>query len=49
MARNTQLFHYKEITTKKPGVSNTSIVPNEFSGCMIYGRYCTGCDGARQA
>ena len=36
-------------TTKKPGVSNLSIVPNEFGVCMVYGRCCTMYDGARQA
>ena len=24
-------------------------MPNEFGVCMVYGRCCTGCDGARQA
>ena len=24
-------------------------MPNEFGVCMVYGRCCTRCDGARQA
>ena len=36
-------------TTKKPGVSKLPVMPNEFGVCMVYGRCCTGCDGARQA
>ena len=35
--------------TKKPGVSKLPVMPNEFGVCMVYGRCCTGCDGARQA
>ena len=35
-------------TTKKPGAF-PSPMPNEFGVCMVYGRCCTGCDGARQA
>lgn len=26
-----------------------SMMPNEFGVCMVYGRCCTGYDGARQA
>lgn len=36
-------------TAKKPGVSQIPIVPNEFGVRMVYGRCCTGYDGARQA
>ena len=35
-------------TTKKPGAF-PSPMPNEFGVCMVYGRCCTKCDGARQA
>ena len=33
---------------KKPGAF-PSPMPNEFGVCMVYGRCCTRCDGARQA
>ena len=35
-------------TAKKPGAF-PSPMPNEFGVCMVYGRCCTRCDGARQA
>ena len=36
-------------TTKSPVSQNQHGMPNEFGVCMVYGRCCTGCDGARQA
>ena len=36
--------HYKETRCLQ-----LPIVPNEFGVCMVYGRCCTGYDGARQA
>lgn len=37
---------FSKTTTKKSGVSKLPIVLNEFGGCMLYGRCCTGCDDA---
>ena len=36
--------HYKETRCLQ-----LPAMPNEFGVCMVYGRCCTGCDGARQA
>ncbi len=46
--KKSSIFLHRFFITKKPGAL-PSPMPNEFGVCMVYGRCCTGCDGAHQA